>query len=208
MQRLGLEHLGGDTRRSAQSSQFYRGVALVWAGYPSDADAALEPAKTLGTNTIDPRPGRRRSSIRVLPADRRAVLSGLQPTAPNPLLEQGSRLQVEGHQISAERLYARGARSSIRTTSRRSVAEAVGLFDEDNLSPTFSRLGPLDARFPRSQIVRYYLGSCSPGRPAAGGDHAVRADGRRSARRRPIGKAGDATPRGDRERGAASTPAS
>ncbi len=38
------------------------------------------------------------------------------------------------------------------------VAEAIGLFDEDNLTPTFSRLGPLTQRFPRSQIVRYYLG--------------------------------------------------
>jgi hypothetical protein len=38
------------------------------------------------------------------------------------------------------------------------VAAAVGRFDMDNLSASFSKLGPLVRRFPRSQSVRYHLG--------------------------------------------------
>jgi hypothetical protein len=38
------------------------------------------------------------------------------------------------------------------------VAAAVGRFDEDNLSASFSRLGPLVKRFPKSQSVRFHLG--------------------------------------------------
>ena len=34
----------------------------------------------------------------------------------------------------------------------------MGLFAKDNLNASFSRLGPLAQRFPRSQVVRYYLG--------------------------------------------------
>ena len=38
------------------------------------------------------------------------------------------------------------------------VAAAVGRFDKANLSASFSRLGPLVKRFPRSQSVRFNLG--------------------------------------------------
>ena len=38
------------------------------------------------------------------------------------------------------------------------MAAAVGRFDEDDLSASFSRLGPLVKRFPQSQTVRYHLG--------------------------------------------------
>jgi hypothetical protein len=34
----------------------------------------------------------------------------------------------------------------------------VGLFDMDNLSASFSKLGPLVRQFPKSQSVRYHLG--------------------------------------------------
>ena len=37
-------------------------------------------------------------------------------------------------------------------------AQATVGIDEDNLSASFSRLGPLVKRFPRSQSVRYHLG--------------------------------------------------
>ena len=55
MQRLGLEHLGGDTPKERYVSavvQYFRGVALDWAGYPIDGSAALDRAKTLGKNTM------------------------------------------------------------------------------------------------------------------------------------------------------------
>jgi predicted Zn-dependent protease len=69
----------------------------------------------------------------------------------------GSRLQQQGRQVSAERLYARAARQQPRNVEAQ-VARAVGLFDEDNLNPAFSRLGPLSGQYPRSQVVHYYLG--------------------------------------------------
>src|SRR5262249_60331656 len=55
LQRLGLQYLGGATPKERERSaivQYYRGVALLWAGYPSDAQTALEKAKRLGRNTI------------------------------------------------------------------------------------------------------------------------------------------------------------
>jgi predicted Zn-dependent protease len=66
-------------------------------------------------------------------------------------------LQRGGHQHSAERLYARAARQHPGSDEAQ-VAAAVGRFDEDDLSASFSRLGPLVRRFPRSQSVRYHLG--------------------------------------------------
>ena len=47
---------------------------------------------------------------------------------------------------------------SVRTTTRRRSRRRSGCFDEDNLSASFSRLGPLVKRFPNSQSVRYHLG--------------------------------------------------
>ncbi len=66
-------------------------------------------------------------------------------------------LQRRGKQHSAERLYARAARLEPGNDEAQ-VAAAVGRFNEDNLSASFSRLGPLVKRFPQSQSVRYHLG--------------------------------------------------
>ena len=49
---------------------------------------------------------------------------------------------AQGHQHSAERLYARAARLH-PDDDEAQVAAAVGRFDEDDLSASFSRLGPL-----------------------------------------------------------------
>jgi tetratricopeptide (TPR) repeat protein len=159
MQRLGLEYSAPKTpaqRDLAAVVQFYRGVALLWAGYPSDAAPAFEQAKTFGRNTM-------------IHNQADAILhpNYLQTSAPfypvfvpignEPLLAQGSQLQTEGHQVSAEKLYARAARLQ-PGSDQAQVAKAVGLFDEDNLTPAFSHLGPLTQRFPKSQVVRFYLG--------------------------------------------------
>src|SRR5439155_19236541 len=58
---------------------------------------------------------------------------------------------------SAERVYLRAARLAPGDDEAQ-VAAAVGRFDKDDLGASFSRLGPLTRRFPRSQIVRFYLG--------------------------------------------------
>jgi tetratricopeptide (TPR) repeat protein len=137
--------------------QYYRGVALLWAGYPSDAESALQLAKKFGTDTIIQ--GR---ADDLLHPDYFEPTSGppypvFQPLAPNALLERGSTLQAEGHQESAVRLYARAARLDPGDAEAQ-VAAGVGLFDEDNLSPAFSKLDSVMKRFPRSQSVHYYLG--------------------------------------------------
>jgi hypothetical protein len=159
MQRLGLEYSAPKTsgqRGVAAIVQFYRGIALLWAGYPSDAVPAFEQAKKFGRNTM-------------IHNQADAILhpNFLQTSAPfypvfvpvgnEPLLAEGSRLQTEGHQVSAEKVYARAARLQ-PGSDQAQVAKAVGLFDEDDLTPAFSHLGPLTERFPKSQIVRFYLG--------------------------------------------------
>jgi tetratricopeptide (TPR) repeat protein len=151
MQRIGLQY-----PKNAQV-QLYRGIALIWAGYPSDAQAALERAKKLGRDTIIQVWADNLLHPAYFQPTGAPSYPIFQPTRPNRLLEQGSRLQAQGHQISAERLYQRAARQSPNDDEAQ-VAAAVGLFDEDNLTPAFSRLGPLTQRFPRSQSVRYYLG--------------------------------------------------
>jgi len=66
-------------------------------------------------------------------------------------------LQRRGKQHSAEKLYAKAARLHPNDDEAQ-VAAAVGRFNEDNLSASFSRLGPLVKRFPHSQSVRFHLG--------------------------------------------------
>ena len=69
----------------------------------------------------------------------------------------GPQLQAQGHQHSAERLYLEAARRAPNDDQAK-VAAAVGRFDKDDITPSFSHLGPLTQRFPKSQVVRYYLG--------------------------------------------------
>ncbi len=160
MQRLGLQYSGGTTPGAREKSaivQYYRGVALLWAGYPSDAQSALEKAKKLGRNTIIQ--GRADNLLHpefFQPTDGPPYPVFI-PSQRNTLLERGSRLQQQGRQVSAERVFAKAAKRQPGNVEAL-VAKAVGLFDEDNLNPSFSNLGPLSARFPKSQLVHYYLG--------------------------------------------------
>ena len=160
MQRLGLQYLGGKTPKEREQSaivQYYRGVALLWAGYPSDAQTALEKAKSLGRDTIIQ--GRADNLLHpdFFQPGQGPPYPVFIPTTPNKLLRTGSVLQQQGRQVSAERVFAKAAKEQPGNVEAQ-VAKAVGLFDEDNLTPAFSNLGPLTARFPKSQIVHYYLG--------------------------------------------------
>jgi predicted Zn-dependent protease len=130
------------------------GRALVCAGYLDDATQALEAAKRAGRDTqyeID--------------ADQLLhptfFQNGYPVFAPSngsiPQLVRGAVLQRQGHQHSAERQYLAAARLHPDDVEAL-VAAAVGRFDEDNPSAAFSHLGPLSKRFPKSQVVRYYLG--------------------------------------------------
>jgi tetratricopeptide (TPR) repeat protein len=160
MQRLGLQYNSGKTpaaRRQSAIVQYYRGVALLWAGYPSDAQTALERAKTLGRDTIIQGRADNLLHPEFFQPAQGPPYPVFVPSKPNTLLERGSSLQQQGRQVSAERVYTRAVKEQPGNVEAL-VAQAVGLFDEDNLTPAFSHLGPLTARFPKSQIVHLYLG--------------------------------------------------
>jgi hypothetical protein len=159
MQRLGLEYQGGPTptdKKNGALVQYFRGVALLWAGYDSDAQNALVLARKLGSNTYI-----QSQADGLLHPSFFRPSSGpwypvFTPVSRNPLLVQGSRLQQEGHQISAEKLYDRAARRQPNDVEAL-VAQAVGAFNDDNPALAFGKLGPLTARFPKSQLVHYEL---------------------------------------------------
>jgi tetratricopeptide (TPR) repeat protein len=135
---------------------FNYGVALYCAGYLGDAGQVFLAAKKAGRDTYyEMRADEFLHPQYLQPED------GLYPipvlVRPNTLVQQGQLLQRQGHQHSAERLYARAARLH-PDDDESQVAAAVGLFDEANLVPAFSHLGPLVERFPKSQVVRFNLG--------------------------------------------------
>ena len=131
--------------------QFYLGLSLLWAGYGDDAVAPLERAKKYGRNTeIEV------EADNFLHPQYFADDPVFTPITANPLLLRGSMQQREFHQHSAEKLYLQAVKKAPNDPEAL-VAAAVGRFDKDNLNASFSRLGPLTVRFPKSQVVRYYL---------------------------------------------------
>ena len=69
----------------------------------------------------------------------------------------GTALQRLGRQRSAERVYAEAA-AEAPANAEAQVAAAVGLFDKDDITRSFSHLGPLARRFPNAATVRFHLG--------------------------------------------------
>ena len=134
--------------------QLYLGIGLLWAGYTGDAQAALEQVKKKGIGYDTQWEVSADTILHPQYAPNDPIFS---PITSNALLERGSRLQSAGHQHSAERVYVRAAQLAPNDPQAQ-VAAAVGLFDKDNLTAAFSHLGPLVKRFPKSQIVRFYLG--------------------------------------------------
>lgn len=136
--------------------QFNYGTALFCAGYATDAEQAWRAAKTAGRDTYY-----EMKSDLILHPQFFTPADGLYPVfetqRDDPLLLQGITLQRQGRQHSAERVFARAARLHPNDDEAQ-VAAAVARFDEDNLSASFSHLGPLVRRFPRSQSVRFHLG--------------------------------------------------
>jgi tetratricopeptide (TPR) repeat protein len=136
--------------------QFNYGTAAYCAGYLNEATAAYTAAKKTGRNTFY-----EMRADEILHPQYLQPPDGLYPTpelqSSDPLLVQGVVQQRLGHQHTAERLWAKAARLHPDDPEAQ-VAAAYGLFDEDNLSASFSRLGPLVKRFPQSQTVRFHLG--------------------------------------------------
>ncbi|MGH3002778.1 MAG: tetratricopeptide repeat protein [Gaiellaceae bacterium] len=136
--------------------QFNYGVVLFCSGYLDEATQAFRAAKTTGRDTYyEMRADEILHPQYFAPAD--GLYPLFEPVGKNPLLLRGLQLQRQGHQHSAERVYARAA-TLHPDLAEAQVAAAVGRFDEDDLSASFSRLGPLVKRFPQSQSVRYHLG--------------------------------------------------
>lgn len=133
--------------------QFNLGTALFCAGFVTDAEQAFQAAKKAGYDTYY----EIQADAILHPQFFQQGYPIFEQQHPNPLLAQGVLLQRRGKQHSAETLYARAARLEPGNDEAQ-VAAAVGRFDEDNLSASFSRLGPLVVRFPKSQSVRYHLG--------------------------------------------------
>jgi predicted Zn-dependent protease len=136
--------------------QFNFATALFCAGYVTDAEQAWRAAKRSGRDTYY-----EMKSDLILHPQFFAPADGLYPVfeaqRADPLLLQGITLQRQGHQHSAERVFARAARLHPNDDEAQ-VAAAVARFDEDNLSASFSHLGPLVRRFPKSQSLRFHLG--------------------------------------------------
>jgi Tfp pilus assembly protein PilF len=133
--------------------QFNFGTVLFCAGFLSDADSAFRQAKKAGYDTYY----EIQSDSILHPQFFQQGYPIFEAVGDVPLLVQGQLMQRRGKQHSAEKLYARAARLE-PNNDQAQVAAAVGRFDEDNLTASFSRLGPLVKRFPHSQTVRFHLG--------------------------------------------------
>ncbi|HYY75010.1 MAG TPA: hypothetical protein VE644_01680 [Gaiellaceae bacterium] len=71
----------------------------------------------------------------------------------------GAAYQRAGRPVSASEAFRRAAELEPESVAAR-VAAAVGRFDKDDPSQTFSRLGPLARDHSRAGVVRYHLGLC------------------------------------------------
>jgi predicted Zn-dependent protease len=134
--------------------QYNDGAALFCAGYVNDAAVAFRRAKKAGRNT------QYEIEADTILHPQFLQGSGYPPfvyAGHDALLVQGQIAQRNFHQHTAERLWARAAKLRPNEPEAQ-VAAAVGRFDMDDLNASFSRLGPLVKRFPRSQSVRFHLG--------------------------------------------------
>ena len=147
-----LEPLARANQRDPEV-QFNFGTTLFCAGYTGEAEQAFHQAKVAGRDTYY----EIQADVILHPQFFSRGYPIFEPLGSNTLLAKGVLQQRLGHQHTAERLYQRAARAAPGDAEAQ-VAAAVGRFDMDDLVASFSRLGPLTRRFPRSQSVRYHLG--------------------------------------------------
>jgi predicted Zn-dependent protease len=133
--------------------QYNYAATLYCGGYFDEASSAFEQAKKAGPDTWY-----RVAADNLLHPQ--FFTNGYPPftyQGHDPLLVAGQVQQRLFHQVSAEKLWAKAAKEEPASDVAQ-VAAAVGRFDMDDLTASFSRLGPLSARFPKSQSVRFHLG--------------------------------------------------
>jgi tetratricopeptide (TPR) repeat protein len=134
------------------------GLALACAG---DAEAAV--AEWRAAKRVEPDTPAAVRAADLLHPDSPRGLPQFQPSFAHPataaerLLVKGVRFEAAGRPLSARRTFAAAARLAPGDPDAQ-VAAAVGLYDKDDPTPAFARLGPLSRRFPEAQTVRFHLG--------------------------------------------------
>jgi len=148
------------SRRNAEAVQWWRAAETFQPDsfYAVRAGDFLHPRYAPGLPNFVPSfdaPAR----IRALQPARRLVALGAlaRSGGAHAKLLYGVALQRLDRPRSAERQFAAAAREAPNDPEAR-VAAAVGLFDKDDPSTAFGRLGPLVRIFPRAPTVRFHLG--------------------------------------------------
>jgi tetratricopeptide (TPR) repeat protein len=160
--------------------QLHYGLALYWRGEPDAAAEAWRTARRAQPDTpyslraedllypnfprglpdfvpSFPSPG---ALDRLSPPMQLAFLKGqARSGGVREKLLYGVALQRLDRQLSALREFEEAARLDPADPEPK-VAVAVARFDKADPSRTFSQLGPLASRYPRSQSVRFHLGLC------------------------------------------------
>ena len=130
--------------------EFNRGSSSSAPGYLGEASQAFRAAKTAGRDTYY-----EMRADQILHPQYFTPQDGLYPVfeqeGHDRLLLQGVLLQRQGHQHSAERVYARAARLRPGDDEAQ-VAAAVARFDEDDLSASLSRSRTARAAFSAQPI--------------------------------------------------------
>jgi hypothetical protein len=136
------------------------GVALFWARRDDAAASQWRTAARVDPDT----PSAIRAQDLLHPGSPPGlpffVPSGKLDPRARPQLLRGIGFQRAGRPVSAERAFAAAARRA-PDDPQTLVAAAVSRFTKDHPERAFSRLGPLAARFPRNQAVRFHLGLLS-----------------------------------------------
>jgi tetratricopeptide (TPR) repeat protein len=178
----GFDRLASLVRAHPRSAvaQLHYGLGLYWRGDVPEAKAAWRAARKAQPDTsyaqraedlLYPRFPRGLPTF-VPSFTAPAILDRLSPPKQLAYLERlaaaggvrgkllyGVALQRLGREVSALREFEEATALAPRDPEPQ-VAAAVARFDKADPSRTFSRLGPLAQRFPRSQSVRFHLGLC------------------------------------------------
>lgn len=171
----GFSRLASLAQRTSGSSlvQLHYGLGLYWRGdlagardawrtargaqpdtpYALRAEDLLHPRFPRGLPTFEPSFPPPAALAKLSPPAQLAYLRSHATDTRGQLL-LGTAYQRLGKQVSAVREFDRASGPEAE------VAQAVGRFDKADPSTTFSRLGPLAKRYPKSQSVRFHLGLC------------------------------------------------
>jgi len=172
-----LETLAAAHPRSAVVA-LHLGLALYWSRHDTEAATVWRAAKRLGPDSsyavsagdfLHPQfaPGLPpflpsfepplRLRVLAAPAQLAALARAARGGGVRARILYGAALQKLDRHQSAEREFAAAGREAPNDPEAR-VAAAVGLFDKDDPSRAFARLGPLVRTFPHAQTVRFHLG--------------------------------------------------